>query len=57
MADHAHTRPAPTGMLTLEADAADWAEQHQAVPLPDDEYPHADAHHFFDQRLWPAGEY
>jgi hypothetical protein len=44
-------------MLTLEADAADWAEQHQAVPLPDDEYPHADAHHFFDQRLWPAGEY
>lgn len=24
----------------VEADPADWAEQQQAVALPDDEYPH-----------------
>jgi hypothetical protein len=26
--------------MTVEADLVDWAEQHDAVPLPDDEYPH-----------------
>ena len=26
--------------LPVEADPADWAEQQQSVPLPDDEYPH-----------------
>jgi hypothetical protein len=23
-----------------DADLADWIEQHQTVPLPDDDYPH-----------------
>ncbi|WAJ45017.1 hypothetical protein OK015_00280 [Mycobacterium sp. Aquia_216] len=27
--------------MTVEADPVDWAEQHDVVPLPDDEYPHA----------------
>lgn len=26
--------------VPVEADPADWAEQQQLVPLPDDEYPH-----------------
>lgn len=26
--------------LPVEANLADWAEQQQSVPLPDDEYPH-----------------
>lgn len=30
---------AHTDALTVEADLADWAEQHDAVLLPDDEYP------------------
>lgn len=29
-----------TAVLTVEADLTDWAEQHQAVALPDDDYPH-----------------
>ncbi|WP_155767175.1 hypothetical protein [Mycobacterium colombiense] len=33
--------------LPVEADPADWAEQQQSVPLPDDEYPHAR-----DHRVW-----
>lgn len=32
----------------VEADPADWAEQQQSVPLPDDEYPHARG----DYRAW-----
>jgi hypothetical protein len=28
-----------------DADLADWLEQHQTVPLPDDDYPH--------QSSWP----
>lgn len=32
----------------VEADPADWAEQQQSVPLPDDEYPHARG----DNRVW-----
>lgn len=27
-------------LMPVEADPADWAEQQQLVPLPDDEYPH-----------------
>jgi hypothetical protein len=27
-------------LLTAEADLTDWAEQHDTVSLPDDEYPH-----------------
>ncbi|BDE11276.1 MULTISPECIES: hypothetical protein [Mycobacterium] len=27
--------------MTLEADPVDWLEQHDVVPLPDDDYPHA----------------
>lgn len=34
--------------LPVEADPADWAEQQQSVPLPDDEYPHARG----DHRVW-----
>lgn len=30
----------------VEADPADWAEQQQSVPLPDDEYPHARGDHW-----------
>ena len=29
-------------VLPVEADPADWAEQQQSVPLPDDEYPRVD---------------
>ncbi|WP_084251640.1 hypothetical protein [Mycobacterium avium] len=29
--------------VPVEADPADWAEQQQLVPLPDDEYPHLGA--------------
>lgn len=28
------------GLLPVEADPADWAEQQLSVSLPDDEYPH-----------------
>jgi hypothetical protein len=56
MAHPVHTLPAPIAMLTLDADAADWAEQHEPVPLPDDEYPHTDIHNVSDQRLWPADQ-
>lgn len=34
--------------LPVEADPADWAEQQQSVPLPDDEYPYARG----DHRVW-----
>lgn len=32
----------------VDADPADWAEQQRAVPLPEDEYPHAGG----DRRSW-----
>ena len=42
MADSAYALLDSTVELTLEADPVDWVEQHHPVPLPDDEYPHAD---------------
>ncbi|MBF9352145.1 hypothetical protein [Mycobacteroides chelonae] len=38
----------PTGntrVLIVEADLTDWSEQHHAVALPDDEYPHTAHRH------------
>jgi hypothetical protein len=31
---------ARTDAMTVEADLADWVDQLDVVPLPDDEYPH-----------------
>jgi hypothetical protein len=31
--------PGPASKIT-DADLADWIEQQQTVPLPDDDYPH-----------------
>lgn len=42
MADYARSLLDQTAVLAVEADLADWAEQHHSVHLPDDEYPHAD---------------
>jgi hypothetical protein len=49
MSDHARALLAQTAALTLEADPADWADQHRPVPLPDDEYPHVDTHTVIDR--------
>jgi len=40
MTGHPRTPLTQTAVLTVEADLTDWAEQHQAVALPDDDYPH-----------------
>jgi len=34
-----------------DADLADWIEQHQTVPLVDDDYPYQVSHEY-----WPATE-
>ncbi|WP_343574216.1 hypothetical protein [Mycobacterium sp.] len=40
MTGQPHALLSETAVPTVEADLTDWAEQHQAVVLPDDDYPH-----------------